>query len=133
MGVEVVGEAVTAGGAGLMGGAGGTLWGGGVGVTLLSRVVMHLADSQSVALVRDSGEGEYFPPVDFLLTERMLISGIATLATMGISVIGTIGIIAISSTILISWRSVFLIGGTQTAETSTTDIPTRMRITIRRR
>jgi hypothetical protein len=42
----------------------------------------------------------------------------------------TNAIVAISSTILISLRSVFLIGGTLTTETSTTDIPTRMRITI---
>jgi hypothetical protein len=89
--------------------------------TLLSGMVMHLADSQAVALV------------DFLVAEMMVVSGIATLGTMGISEIGTNGIIASSSTILISWRSVFLIGGTLTTDTSTTDIPTRMRMTIPRR
>jgi hypothetical protein len=52
------------------------------------------------------------------------------LGSMGVSEIGTNGIIAISSTILSSWRSVFLIGGTLTMDTSTMDIPTRMRMTI---
>ena len=56
--------------------------------------------------------------------------GIATLGSMGVSEIGTNGIIAISSTILISLRSVFLIGGTLTTDTPTTNIPTRMRMTI---
>jgi hypothetical protein len=112
MGVEVVGEAVMVGEAAV------TDLGGEVEDTLLSGMVMHLADSQAVALV------------DFLVAEMMVVSGIATLGTMGISEIGTNGIIAISSTILISWRSVFLIGGTLTTDTSTTDIPTRMRMTI---
>src|SRR3984957_14700392 len=124
MGVEVVGAAV------MVGEAVGTEWAEEEEVTLLSRVVMHLADSQSVASVRDSGEREYFPLVDFLVAEMMVVSGITTLGTMGISEIGTNGIIAISSTILISWRSVFLIGGTLTTDTSTTDIPTKMRMTI---
>jgi hypothetical protein len=101
-----------------------------VEVTLLSGVVMHLADSQGVASVRDSGGCEYFPLGDFLVAEMMAVSGIATLGTMGISEIATNGIIAISLTILISLRSVFLIGGTLTTDTSTTDIPTRMRMTI---
>ena len=130
MGVEVVGEAVRVEEAVMVGEAAVTEWAEEVEVTLLSRVVMHLADSQSVASVRDSGEREYFPLVDFLVAEMMVVSGIATLGTMGISEIGTNGIIAISSTILISWRSVFLIGGTLTTDTSTTDIPTRMRMTI---
>ncbi|HEY6767827.1 MAG TPA: hypothetical protein VI386_23990 [Candidatus Sulfotelmatobacter sp.] len=115
MGVEVVGEAVMVGEAAV------TDLGGEVEDTLLSGMVMHLADSQAVALV------------DFLVAEMMVVSGIATLGTMGISEIGTNGIIASSSTILISWRSVFLIGGTLTTDTSTTDIPTRMRMTIPRR
>jgi hypothetical protein len=115
----MVGEAVTVGEAAVMD------WAGEVEVTLLSRVVMHLANSQAVASVRDSGGCEYFPLVDFLVVEMMVVSGIATLGTMGISEIGTNGIIAISSTILISLPSVFLIGGTLT-----TDIPTRMRTTI---
>jgi hypothetical protein len=83
-----------------------------------------------VALVPDSAGCGYFPLVDFLAAEMMAVSGIANLGSMGISQIGTNGIIAISSTILISWRSVFLIGGTLTTDTPTTDIPTRMRITI---
>ena len=58
------------------------------------------------------------------------VSGIATLGAMGIPEITTNAIIAISSTILISLRSVFLIGGTLTTDTPTTDIPTRMRMTI---
>jgi hypothetical protein len=124
MGVEAVRKAVTVGEAAVMD------WAGEVGVTLLSGVVMHLADSQGGASVRDSGGCEHFPLVDFLIAEIMVVSGIATLGTMGISGIGTNGIIAISSTILISLRSVFLIGGTLTTDTSTTDIPTRMRITI---
>jgi hypothetical protein len=115
MGVEVVGEAVMVGEAAV------TDLGGEVEDTLLSGMVMHLADSQALALV------------DFLVAEMMVVSGIATLGTMGISEIGTNGIIASSSTILISWRSVFLIGGTLTTDTSTTDIPTRMRMTIPRR
>jgi hypothetical protein len=115
MGVEVVGEAVMVGEAAV------TDLVGEVEDTLLSGMVMHLADSQAVALV------------DFLVAEIMVVSGIATLGTMGISEIGTNGIIASSSTILISWRSVFLIGGTLTTDTSTTDIPTRMRMTIPRR
>jgi hypothetical protein len=98
--------------------------------TLLSGLVMHLADSQAVALVRDSAGCGYFPLVDFLVAEMMGISGIATLGTMGISEITTSTIIAISSTILISLRSVFLIGGTLTTDTPTTDIPTRMFMTI---
>jgi hypothetical protein len=93
-------------------------------------VVTHLADSPAVALVRDSAGPGDFPLVDFLIAEMMVVSGIATLGTMGISGIGTNGIIAISSTILISLPSVFLIGGTLTTDTSTTDIPTRMRTTI---
>src|ERR1700693_6580713 len=101
-----------------------------VEVTLLSGVVMHLADSQGVASVRDSGGCEYFPLVDFLVAEIMAISGIATLGTMGISEMTTNAIIAISSTILISLRSVFLIGGTLTTDTPTTNIPTRMGMTI---
>jgi hypothetical protein len=63
----------------------------------------------------------------------MAVSGIATLDTMGISDITTtvsFAIIAIFSTILISLRSVSLIGGTLTTDTSTTDIPTSMRIMI---
>ena len=124
MGVEVVGEAVMVGEAAV------TDLGGEVEDTLLSGMVMHLADSQAVALVRDSAGCGYFPLVDFLAAEMMAVSGIATLGTMGISEIATNGIIAISLTILISLRSVFLIGGTLTTDTSTTDIPTRMRITI---
>ncbi len=54
MGVEVAGEAVMD-------------WAEEVEVTLLSRVVIHLADSQSVASVRNSGGCEYFPLVDFLV------------------------------------------------------------------
>jgi hypothetical protein len=57
----------------------------------------------------------------------------ATLDTMGISDITTtvsFAIIAIFSTILISLRLVSLIGGTLTTDTSTTDIPTSMRIMI---
>jgi hypothetical protein len=103
-----------------------TDWAGEVEVTLLSGVVVHLADSQRV----DSGGCEYFPLVDFLVAEMMAVSGTGTLGTMGISEITTNGIIAISSTILISLRSVFLIGGTLTTDTPTTDIPTRMRMTI---
>jgi hypothetical protein len=120
----MVGEAVTVGEAAVMD------WAGEVEVTFLSRVVMHLADSQAVAFARDSGGCGCLPLVDFLIAEMMAVSGIATLGTMGISGIGTNGIIAISSTILISLPSVFLIGGTLTTVTSTTDIPTRMRITI---
>src|ERR1700732_4765606 len=115
MGVEAV----------MVGEAAVTDWAGEVQDTPLSGVVMHLADSQGVASVRDSGGREYFPLVDFLVAEMMAVSGIATLGTMGISEITTNGIIAISSTILISLRSDFLIGGTLT-----TDIPTRMRIMI---
>ena len=140
MGVEVVGEAVMVGEAAV------TEWAEEVEVTLLSRVVMHsadsqaevtllsrvvmhLADSQAVALVQDPAGCGYFTLADFLAAEMMADSGIATLGTMGISEIGTNGIIAISSTILISWRSAFLIGGTLTTDTSTMDIPTRMRMT----
>jgi hypothetical protein len=124
MGVEVAEEAVTAGEVAV------TDW---VGEdTLLSGVVTHSADSQRVASVRDSEGREYFPLVDFLFAEMMAVSGITTLGTMGISEIGTYGI-AISLTILISLGSVFLIGGTLTTDTSTTDIPTRMRITIPQR
>src|ERR1700693_555522 len=119
MGVEAVGEAVMVGGAAVRD------WAGEVEDTLLSGVVVHLADSQGVASVRDSGGCEYFPLVDFLVAEIMAISGIATLGTMGISEMTTNAIIAISSTILISLRSVFLIGGTLT-----TDTPTRMCMTI---
>ncbi len=43
--------------------------------TLLSVVVMHLADSPGVASVRDSGGCEAFPPVDFLVAEMMAVSG----------------------------------------------------------
>src|SRR5580700_1065937 len=86
---------------------------------------MHLGGSQTVALALDSAGCGYFTPVDFLAAEMMAVSGNATLGTMGISEIGTNGTIAISSTILISWRSVFLIGGTLT-----TDISTRTRMTI---
>ena len=124
MGVEVVGEAVMVGEAAV------TEWAEEVEVTLLSRVVMHLADSQGVALVRDSGGCGYFTLVDFLGGGDDGRFRDPTLGTMGISEIGTNGIIAISSTILISWRSVFLIGGTLTTDTSTTDIPTRIRMTI---
>src|ERR1700720_934418 len=46
-----------------------------VEVTLLSGVVMHLADSQGVASVRDSGGCEAFPPVDFLVAEMMAVFG----------------------------------------------------------
>ena len=123
MGAEVVGEAVMVGEAAV------TDWAGEVEVTLLSGVVMHLADSQGVALVRDSGGCGYFPG-DFLVAEMMAVSGIATLGTMGISEMTTNAIIAISSTILISLRSVFLVGGTLTTDTPTTEIPTRMRMTI---
>ena len=107
-------------------------------VTLLSGVVMHLADSQGVASVRDSGGCEYFPLVDFLVAEMMVVSGIATLGAMRISDITTtvsFAIMAIFSTILISLRSVSLIGGTLTTGTPATDIrmtniPTSMRIMI---
>jgi hypothetical protein len=107
-----------------------TDWAGEVEDTLISGVVIHLADSQAVASVRDSEGCEYFPLLGFLAAEMMAVSGIATLGTMGISEITTNGIIAISSTILISLRSVFLIGGTLTTDTLTTNIPTRMRMTI---
>jgi hypothetical protein len=60
----------------------------------------------------------------------MAASGITTLGTMGIPETTTSAIIAISSMILIWLRSVFLIGGTLATDTSTTDIPTRMRIMI---
>jgi hypothetical protein len=120
MGVEAV----------MVGEAAVTDWAGEVEDTLISGVVMHLADSQGVASVRDSGGCEYFPLVDFLVAEMMAVSGIATLGTMGISEMTTNAIIAISSTILISLRSVFLIGGTLTTDTPTTNIPTRMRMTI---
>src|ERR1700730_12000864 len=46
-----------------------------VEVTLLSGAVMHLADSQGVASVRDSGGCESFPLVDFLVAEMMAVSG----------------------------------------------------------
>src|SRR4029077_1077174 len=68
----------------------------------------------------------------------MAVSGIATLGAMRISDITTtvsFAIMAIFSTILISLRSVSLIGGTLTTGTSATDIrmtniPTSMRIMI---
>ena len=60
----------------------------------------------------------------------MAASAITTLGAMGIPEIMTDAIIAISSAILISLRSVFLIGGTLTTDIRTTDIPTRKRITI---
>src|SRR6267154_530456 len=47
----------------------------GLEVTLLLGVVMHLADSQGVASVRDSGGCESFPLVDFLVAEMMAVSG----------------------------------------------------------
>ena len=94
--------------------------------THLTVVGTHLADSQAMDLVRDSAVCGDFPP----LAEMMAVSGIATFSTMGIPEITTNAIIAISSTVLISLRSVFLIGGTLTTDTSTTDILTRMRITI---
>src|ERR1700730_7545679 len=43
--------------------------------TLLSGVVMHLADSQGVASVRDSGLCESFPLFGFLVAEMMAVSG----------------------------------------------------------
>src|ERR1700681_627730 len=46
-----------------------------VEVTLLLGVVMHLADSQGVASVRDSGGCESFPLIDFLVAEMMAVSG----------------------------------------------------------
>ena len=104
-------------------------WAEEVEVTLLSVVVMHLADSQGVASVRDSGGCQSFP----LVAEMMIVSGIATLGTMGIFGIGTKAIIAISSAILISLPSVFLIGGTLTTDTATTEIPTKMRTMIQHR
>ena len=123
MGVEVVGEAVMVGEAAV------TEWAE-VELKLLSRVVMHSADSQAGNLVRDSAGCGYFTLADFLAAEMMAVSGIATLGTMGISKIRTNGIIAISSTILISWRSAFLIGGTLITDTSTTDTPIKMRTMI---
>ena len=101
-----------------------------VEVTLLSGGVMHLADSQGVASVRDSGGCEYFPPADFPITEKMVVTGIPTLGHVGVSGIGTNGIIATSSTISISLPLAFLIGGTLTTGTPTMDIPTRMQITV---
>jgi hypothetical protein len=99
--------------------------------TLLSVVMAtHFADSPAVPLVQDSAGCRDFPRGDFLVAEIMAVSGIATLGAMGISEITTNAIIAISSTILISLRSVFLIGGTLTMDTLTTDIPTRTPITI---
>jgi len=98
--------------------------------TLSSVGVTHLADSPAVALVRDSAEGGDFLLVTFLVAEMMAVFGIATLDAMGIPEITRSAIIAISSAISISLRSVFLIGGTLTMDTSTTDIPARMRITI---
>ncbi len=83
-----------------------------------------------MALVQASAGCGHFPLVDFLVAEMMAVSGIATLDAMGIPRITTNAIIAISSAILISLRSVFLIGGTLTTDIRTTDIPTRMRITI---
>jgi hypothetical protein len=129
MGVEVVGEAVRVGEAAVTEWAEEVTEWAEVELKLLSRVVMHSADSQAGDLVRDSARCGYFTLADFLAAEMMAVSGIATLGTMGISKIRTNGIIAISSTILISWRSAFLIGGTLTTDTSTTDIPTRMRMT----
>ena len=96
---------------------------------LLSGLVMHLADSPGAASVRDSGGCGHFTLVDFLASEMTAVSGVAILVTMETSEMTTNAITAISSTILISWRSVFLIGGTLTTDTSTTDIPTRMRMT----
>ena len=60
----------------------------------------------------------------------MAASEITTLGAMGISEIVTDAIIAISSAILISFPSVFLIGGTLTTDTPTTEIPTKMRTMI---
>jgi hypothetical protein len=108
------------------GGASVTALAGEVQDTVLSGVVMHLADSQAVAFVRDSGGCGCLPLVDFLIAEMMAVSGIATLGTMGISEMTTNTVIAISSAVLISLRSDFLIGGTLTMDTSITDIPTRM-------
>jgi hypothetical protein len=105
----------------------------GAEVTLLSDVVMHLADSMGVASVRDSGGREYSPLVDFLVAEMMAISGVTTLGIAGNSETTTDAIMAISSTISTSFPSAFLIGGTQTTDTPTTDIPTRMRMTIPQR
>ena len=122
MGVEAVEEAVTAGEVAV------TDW---VGEdTLLSGVVTRSADSQRVGSVRDSGGSGHFTLVDFLASEMTAVSGVAILVTMETSEMTTNAITAISSTILISLGSVFLIGGTLTMVTPTTDIPTRMRITI---
>ena len=71
-----------------------------------------------------------FSTGSFSVAEMMAVFGIATLDAMGIPEITRSAIIAISSAISISLRSVFLIGGTLTMDTSTTDIPARMRITI---
>src|SRR6478736_951985 len=124
MGVEAAQQAVTVEEAVV------TDWAGEVEVTLLWGVVIHSADSQGVASVRDSGGCEYFPLVDFLIAEMMVVTRIPSLGTMGVSETGTNGIIATSSTISISLPSAFLIGGILTTDTPTTDIPTRMRITI---
>ena len=92
MGVEAVGEAVMVGEAAV------TDWAGEAEATLLSGVVMHLADSQGVASVRDSGRCDYSPLLDFLFAKIMAISGIGTLGTTGISEMTTNAIMAISST-----------------------------------
>ena len=128
--LAIVPAAALAHGGGGGGGGGGHGFGGEVEDALLSGRVMHLADSQAVALVRDSAEGGDFLLVTFLVAEMMAVFGIATLDAMGIPEITTNAVIAISSAISISLRSVFLIGGTLTMDTSTTDIPARMRITI---
>jgi hypothetical protein len=60
----------------------------------------------------------------------MAASEITTFGAMGISEIMIDAIIAVSSAILISLPSVFLIGGTLTTDTSTREIPTKMRTMI---